>query len=348
MLRILSDTHLGRKASAHTSNSSSKALDQAIFTCGLKASLRSSPNDTVVHGGDLFDHFSNKEDVILQGMALAKHCDVISASNHDLSNRVNAQSSIEVVNETFSNVVIAEVSEVKFEDFESECGANFTVIPHHSSQDLFDKAVDLVCDETRPRDIVFIHANFNNPFAQNDASLNLTTETAEKLLKTFGFIVLGHEHNHRWEMGGRLLVLGNTHPTNFGDISDKFYFDYCPTSGQFTKTKTWDKETKYAKLKIADLISDGFTYSGQNFIEVVGEEIEPELAPQVAQALQSIWDVEDKNLYMVRNNVKFKQLESSVVDTGVQLEDVTQAISNDLKDTDLLELWEKHLGEAQS
>ncbi len=349
-MRILTDTHLGRRAGAHTNINSSRELDHAIFN---NAKLATDTSDTTVHVGDLFDKSHNPEYVLLQGLHIAGRCDVILGGNHDLSNRENTKTSIEVVGNVHDNLCHAQVSEVKFEDFEDEDDTLFTIVPHHSSQDLFDKALDLVCTNTEDgesgkRDLVFLHCNFNSPFAQNDSSLNLTPEQAEKLLKSFKYIVLGHEHSHRWEMDERLLILGNTHPTNFGDISDKFFWDYNPNDG-FTKTLCWSKDEQYLKLKASDLVKSGVHMATTpNFIEIVGEDFDPALASDLASAMQDIWDVTDSNLYMVRNNVNFKQIVATTIDSGVQLEDVTQAITGDLRETDLLELWQEHLGVAQN
>lgn len=341
-MRIFTDPHLGRKAGAHTTKKSSELLDEAICDNALDASLS---EDTTVCAGDLFDKSHNHEIDILKGLTVAKQCDLVVSGNHDESNRENTRTSIELVGEVTKNLVRVDTSCVLVESYDDD-NFSFSVIPHHSSQDLFDQAINQAC-EGEKEDLLFLHCNFNNPFAQNDASLNLSTEQAELLLQRFKYIVLGHEHNHRWEMDGRLLILGNTHPTNFGDIGDKYYWDYSPKSG-FIKTKIWDKSTQYAKLPVLALIEEGFNFEGQNFIEVYGEEIDPELAPKVAQAMQDVWASGDERLFMVRNNVKFKQLVATTVDSDVQLEDVTKAITKDLKNSDMLELWQKHLGEAQN
>ena len=340
MLRILNDTHLGNKAGAHTTNRSSKYLDEKIFINALTVS-DTNEDTTVVHGGDLFDKFSNKEDVILQGMQVAANCDVIVGANHDLSNRDNAESSIAVVNKVFDNVCMAGVNESKFEHFEAECGTEFTIIPHHSSQDLFDTAVANCTnelDKDSKRDLLFLHCNFNSPFAQNDSSLNITPEQCEELLNFFSYIVLAHEHNHRWEMGGRLLVTGNTHPTNFGDISDKFSWDYDPNTKKLSGSKIWAKSQKYLRLPITDLLSGEFFPEKKDFIEIIGVDVDPDKAPEISQAMHSIWQT-CPQLLMLRNNVQYKSLTIDTVDKTTQLEDVTKAISKDLEGTNLHGLW---------
>jgi len=354
-MRIFTDPHIGRRAGAHTSHESSTWLDSAIHSNALTAS---ATNDTVVCVGDLFDKSHNKEVDLLKGLEVAEQCDLILAGNHDLSNRDNTKTSIEVVEEVHSNLCRAKVNEVLIDHHEDDEGVTFSIIPHHSSQDLFDQAIKKACEnpiggDLGKQDIIFLHCNFNNPFAQNDASLNLSTEQAAALLECYKYIVMGHEHNHRWEMGGRLLICGNTHPTSFGDIGDKFYWDYT-VDGGFTKTKIWDKATNYIKMPVRELLEfnlsafgDSAEFHELNFIEIYGEEVEPELAPEISQAMADIWQHSESTLYMVRNNVKFKQLVAATVDEGVQLEDVTKAITSDLADTDLSELWLEHLGRTQ-
>lgn len=340
-MRIFSDPHIGRRAGAHTTKRSSELLDQRIFEQAVNAS--DVVGQTVVCAGDLFDKSHNREIDILRGMVVGKQCDLILAGNHDLANRENTSTSIEVVGKV-AELVRAGVNEVMVEDYEDE-EFEFSVIPHHSSQNLFDMAIEQACQQPA-KDLVFLHCNFNNPFAQNDSSLNLTPEQAAELLKTYKYIVMGHEHGHRWEMDGRLLITGNTHPTSFGDISNKYVWDYSPLSG-FTKHLVWPVN-RFKQVKVTTLLESGFEHTGENFIEVVGEGIEPELAPQIAQAMQAVWDNASDELFMVRNNVQFKSLAGEAVDQGAQLENVTDAISERLAGTDLEALWAEHLKEANN
>ena len=346
MIRIFTDCHIGNSAGAHTTHSSSKLLDQRIFDNAMLATKQGSPEQTTVCVGDLFDKFSNKESVILQGMSVAKNCDIVLAGNHDLSNRDSVESSIAIVGKVFDNVCVAKVNETKVEHFEAECGAEFTVIPHHSSQDLFDEAIIQVCTGVT-KDLLFLHCNFNSPFANNDSSLNITPEQCEELLKYYRYIILGHEHNTRWEMQGRLLVVGTPHPTNFGDISDKYFWDYNSATRELYETQLWSKGESYLKLTVKQLLDGAFVSVGKDFIEVVGTDIEPDLAPEIAQAMHSIWQVTPE-LLMLRNNVSYKSLAVATVDKTTQLEDVTKAISKDLEGGDLHELWITNLKSVEN
>lgn len=353
-MRIFTDPHIARSAGAHTTHASSKLLDTLILTNALKAAT-TDEQEPVICVGDLFDKSNNKELGVLQGLQVAAKCDLILAGNHDLANREGTKTSIEIVEEVHKNLSRAEVSEVLV-DYYDDDGVEFTVIPHHSSQDLFDQAIEKACNEAKViKDIVFLHCNFDNPFAQNDASLNLSVEQAEALLVGHKYIVMGHEHNHRWEMQGRLLICGNTHPTSFSDIGDKFYWNYTSDDG-FTNERIWSKEDSYFRVPLQELLEfcvsellDDSDLANLNFIEVYGEDVDPELAPDVTHTLQSIWTESAEkfpNLVMVRNNITYKQLETEVVDETLQLEDVTKAITKDLEGSDLQELWITHLGAA--
>jgi len=348
-MRIFTDPHLGRNAGAHTSKQSSEALNEAIYHNAKMATKVTENGTSVVCVGDLFDKSHNRENILLQGLSIAKKCDLILAGNHDLANRENTKTSIEVIKAYFDSVVSARVNETLYEFYEEggDESFEFAIIPHHSSQDLFDSAIEQTLTSNKSGDLIFLHCNFNSPFATNDSSLNLSIEQSEQLLNKFKYIVLGHEHNHRWELGGRLLILGNTHPTNFGDISDKFFWDYLPSTG-FKKNKIWAKDKGYLKISVNELLDSGLSYSGQNFIEIVGEEVNPKHSTAIAKALHDIWHSGDAGLFMVRNNITFKQLISATVNKSVQLKDVTEAISNDLKETDLIELWETNLKGARN
>lgn len=344
-MRLFTDPHIGRRAGAHTTHESSLALDNAICENALTAA---NSTTTTVCAGDLFDKSHNKELNILQGLKVAAKCDLILAGNHDLANRDNTKTSIEIVASTLENVVRAEVSEVLVNHFEDDSGVTFTIIPHHSSQDLFDKALAQASSEVVNRDMVILHCNYNSPFANNDSSLNLSPEQATKLLEVYDYVVLGHEHNARRELNGRLVILGNTHPTNFGDITDKFYYDFdwideAKTKRDFIPTKCWDKSISYVKV-YADKLLDGTAVIPESvkFIEVYGEDVKPELSGEIANCLRDLW-VRYPGAYMIRNNVSYINIAVETVDKGAQLESVTDAITEKLAGTDLHDLWVKNL-----
>lgn len=344
MLRILSDTHLGRNAAAHTTNASRQLLDKAIFNNGK---LAAKTDGTTIHVGDLFDKASNKESVILQGISIAKDCDLVVGANHDLPNRNDVKSSIELVNAYTENVVWTPVGKAYHEHFEDDEGCLFSIVPHHNNQQLFDQALEECLDSfSGKKDILFLHCNYNNFHAQNDASLNLTPEQGEKILEKYHYIVLGHEHNHRWELSNKLLIVGNTHPTSFGDISDKYYWDYCPKKKEFTKTKVFDLELGFIRINVKQLLAGEFTLDAQSFVEISGKDVDPSLAGDISKAMHDLWQTHSSML-MLRNNVEYRQLSAAKVDSGAQLEDVTKAISSKLKGTDLSELWNKCLSEVQ-
>lgn len=344
MLRTFNDTHLGNSASSHTTRKSSKALDRAIFDTALGcATAAKGRNDTIIHGGDLFHRFSNNEEIILQGIEIAKYCDAIVGANHDLSNRDNARSSIEIVDTVHNNVIMACVNEIVVEEFTTSDGINIVVVPHHSSQDLFDKALARVSSG----DLLFLHCNYNSPFAHNDASLNLTPEQAELLLKKVNYIVLSHEHNPRTELDGRLIVTGNTHPTNFGDISDKYYYEYTKDSG-FTKHLVWSKTKGYRKVNVEEFLSGGIDYTDVNFIEVVGNNVKREFSADISKEISRVWSLELPNLYMIRNNINFVEMAGASIDEAVKLESITKAITDNLADNkELKAVWQNYLNKVE-
>lgn len=340
-MRIFSDPHIGRNAMAHTTHTSRQRLDNAIFKNALEAA-HGSPLTTVCVG-DLFDKANNQEKYLIQGLKVARKCDLILAGNHDLANRENTKTSIEVIEDTLGNIVRAGVSDVFFEHYEDGYDCYFSVVPHHSSQDLFDQALDKCVNSFEgKKDILFLHCNFNNPYAQNDASLNLTPEQAETILTKYRYIVLGHEHGHRWEMGGRLLVVGNTHPTSFGDISDKFYWDYLPKDKTFKPTLCWSKSDKYLQLTVKQLLEGAYSLDGKTIVDITGSNVDPAQAGQIATAMKEIWQ-NAPELLLLRNNVEYRSLVAQKVDRQGQLEDVTKAISKQLEGSDLAELWTETL-----
>lgn len=351
MLRLFTDPHLGRKAGAHTSGDSSKALDKRIFdACRVAATTCKEEDQVTICAGDLFDRTHNSEGVIAQGIAIAECCDLILGGNHDEANRADVKSSMELLQEvTEDKVIRIGVSGNNYEVFELDhLGTDYSIVmvPHHSSQDLFEDTLARICANEEGHDMIILHCNFDNPFATNDASLNLTREIASYLLKSFKYIVLGHEHNHRWEMDNRLLILGNTHPTNFGDISTKYYWDYDPIKKEFNRGVVWDRNLGYKRITIKQAL-EGYDYGGENFVEITGSDVDPELASELSKAIKSIWDQNQGELFMVRNSVEFKKFQNETVDKSVHLENVTAAISEKLKGSSLSEMWEKHLEVAK-
>jgi hypothetical protein len=113
------------------------------------------------------------------------------------------------------------------------------VIPHMPNQDLFDLELKKLQDgELAPR-FLFVHANYDNQFAvESDHSLNLSKEQAEQL--PVEYVVFGHEHQARTELGGKVVIVGNNFPSSISDClgnTDKALLRIA--DGRYALWTTW-------------------------------------------------------------------------------------------------------------
>lgn len=324
MLNFFTDPHLGLAARTNTSSTSTKRLDGQLMQSALSCCKYKT---NVVCAGDLFHRSHNSESVISQGMAIANMCDIVVGGNHDDTNRDDKLSSLDILNEVCDSVLMSATGGITiYPDLEFESGEKLTVIPHHASQDLFNQAVVKACEYSG--DIVVLHCNFNNPFTDDiDTALNLTTEYASELLNHYKFIVIGHEHNHRWEMNGRLLALGNTHPTSFSDLSDKYSWEY--ENGEWKKTLVWSKAEHYLTVAASELIEcDVEPDNSIQFVDITGD-LDADLMPELADKIAQIW--EKWNPFMVRNQVGVvKEQTESLMEEGYKIEDFSSKIKDGL------------------
>lgn len=341
MITFFTDPHLGRMALSHTTMPSRKRLSVALFDNAMRAATLY--DDPTVCVGDLFDKSYNPESIIKQGIQIAQECDLLIEGNHDLPNREGAVPSMRLVpfavDASKTYVSSCDVGETRA-NFEHIDGITICAVPHHSSQALFEEALESAL--SMGGDIICLHCNYDSPFTEGfDTSLNLTPEMAEKLLAEFDYIVLGHEHNTRWECNGRLLILGNTHPTNFGDISDKFAWRFDPVADTWTKHFLWEKAEYYAELCVDELllgINSAKIPPQVQFIEITGNLDSPHHAQILAQRMNQLWQQYEDTLYMVRNNTEanFDFAQGGPIDPKtVSSEKLTEHILTELKGTEM-------------
>lgn len=345
-IRFYSDPHLGLNRTAHTTQASRVKLRQALYNKALEITRTPGPK---VCGGDLFDTESNDESALLEALMVLNNTDICLAGNHDMPNRVGKLGSLQflgVSEATSCRIVMSEVDAGGFYRSTLD-GVPIYSVPHAATQDLFEgalrKAAQFAKDLAPTTNVLVTHCNLdNNLVAGSNSSLNLTLDLAEELLEVFDFILLGHEHMPRTLFDGRLIVMGNTHPTSFSDISDKFVWDF---DGQaFTQVKIWDANIGYRKLHWSDFLEDGVP-EGVQFLEVHGSGLDMQGMAKVAEALASAFKSRE-SLLMARN--KATPVESMVpTATPGKALDMASAVSNSLNDSDLVDLWNSYLERVQ-
>lgn len=346
MINFATDFHLGTRRQAHTTNSSSAALGREISAHALRIVEEFKP----VFLGDLFDKTNNPEAVLVEGYRVAQHCSLILGGNHDLKNRQGEISTLMALCE-FPDITDKVVSQssldaASFKRVEMP-DAILYAVPHHASQAVFEQALLDVCKQPESdgvAEIVLLHCSYNCSFSEgNDASLNLTPEMADHLLNRFDFVLSGHEHNHSVHKWGRLIMLGNHHPTSFSDIADKYVWHYA--DGEMTKTLVWAKDDGYLQVPYGTPI-DSLALEGVQFIDVIGSE-KIGTGPEVSSYMNKLRETAP-DVFMMRQNVDLiDPLKDVTVSSKPSITDLGARVAADLAGSDLVGVWEELKAESE-
>lgn len=316
---VFTDPHLGRTMQAHTTASSRARLTASIYDTTL-GSLRGAPVGPKVCLGDLFDKFQNPEHIIQQGLNVASYCDRIMAGNHDVTNDRTKIGSLQLLAGVAQNLPnTAEVLIVPFG--QAECylkeidGKDFIFIPHHTTDTLFAASLKDAEDWARnhrlqgdkTKTYLCLHCNYDSGFATDETALSLTRKEAKTLLEAgFDYIVIGHDHHPREDFDGRVIILGNMHPTGFGDITHKRMLQ-INDDGSHDFVTVWSPEEKYALLdvnKILGVAVADYLEVVPDFIEIEGT-ISPDRVLDLAKAIRALWALEPM---AIRNKVEIEKV----------------------------------------
>lgn len=316
ILRFFTDPHIGKELKANTTPASRTLLSQQLTLHALQAATMPHPEgkrvEATICGGDLFDTDTNPEHILLAGAKVAQKCTVVLGGNHDVVNIKGRESSLSALAELTEDerfIMPPGPGKVRYHSIGfGPAGLHeveLCVIPHHARQQEFEAALGQAHAEARDcqakRKILLVHCNYNLTFEAGENDLNLTDAKARQLLQTFDYIVMGHDHRPRWECDERLLILGNTHPTSFSDLGEKYVWFYD------SESNTWHREVNAADalmvVKASDLIDDWKlermeAYAAPEWIDIVGE-LPPEAAADLAKAIRQLWK-ENEYLYAVR------------------------------------------------
>ena len=358
-LTIFTDPHLGTSRAAHTTRTSSEQLKMSLYHQAM--AIVSTAANPLICVGDLFDKAFNPESVLVQGYNVASKCDWTLAGNHDMTNREGTVTSLDALAEMGVNICrTPDLTNPYFDNFES-----IYMVPHHASQEVFERAMsEAAAHAAREREglasYLFLHCNYDFNLAADDNTLNLRQEQAAELVKAFDYIFIGHEHNGGTYLGGQVVVLGNTHPTSFHDIGDKFIYHLELETAELTKELVWSKESAYREIKLGAEIPD---LTGVQFVDVTGTDSVANAA-EVAQFIQDVWKAASyqacgtpgtelqnfNDLFAVRNKVEIKD---SLADLDVSVDaptvvDLKTRIAQDLAGTDLEPLFKELVAEVSA
>lgn len=334
---LFTDPHLGTRRAAHTTRESSKALTEALFQQAITLALGKNPALCL---GDLFDSAFNGEATLVQGYNVAINCEATIAGNHDSTNREGTITSLGALKDMGVAIIAAPDLSTPYYDT-SLAHDGIYVVPHHASQELFETAMFHAAEHaTEHREglasFLMLHCNYDCGFATEDDTLNLSPEVAERLGNAFDLILLGHEHQPSTHLGGRVVILGNTHPTSFSDISDKFMYHLNAETAELTKTCIWSKATSFAEIRMGAELPD---LSEVQFVDVTGI-ADAAGALEVAEFIQAVWKA-GPELLAVRNSVQIGDhlAGTNLEDSRPALVDLKATIAEDLAGSDLLPLF---------
>lgn len=339
---LFSDPHLFTNRAAHTTRDSARLLQSNLYSAALKAS---EPHNSLCLG-DLFDKPANPELALVQGHEVAKRCRLVMAGNHDETNRTGVVTTLDALHSVLDDriVIAPNLHEPHFTTLDEV----FWIVPHHASQAVFEQAMQAAMEDAENfpgRKYLLLHCNYDSPFDLEDNTLNLTPDDAQVLLETFSRIFIGHEHNHRYDHNNRVVVVGNTHPTSFSDISNKYRWELEPDTDRLTHVQLWAKADHYRELRYGEPIPE---LTGVQFVDVTGAEPVAN-GVEVADYVRSVWDA-GESLIAVRNHVEIMDhLAGSEGDMSAPaLVDLKQRIMTDLEDSDLQALYRRLLVAAEA
>lgn len=349
---FFSDPHLGLTRNSHTTPASRDRLKDEVYGNAL------IPTDTgadhVYCLGDMFDTHQNDANTLVQAYGINELLDGVLIGNHDVSNRADKLSTLQAILDC-ANCIDSEDPEADptLPTFDEHYLVRFivTMVHHKMTQSLFVEALENRLkegDDTHPG-LLLLHCNYDSPFATDESTLNLTKEMAERLLKVFDYILIGHEHQYRTDFGGRLIVTGNTHPTSFSDIGDKYIHFLRFENDRFyvePKQLIWSAAEKSRVIQVTSE-DDIKVEAGVQFYDFVGK-VEQKDLPGICKRISEVWKESD-DLLMVRNQVTaIESLDALDVSHVQELESVPAKITGMLKGTELEAVWKEYLDQVEA
>lgn len=326
IVNIFSDTHLNVSRQAHTTAESSKRLNDRLFEQAM--ACKSTDMNVIV--GDLFDKTFNPEWAVIQGMWVAEDS-IVLAGNHDETNREGTKCSLEVVQESGKDVIRnPKLSKV----FVVRRGPLYFV-PHHPTQELFDSALEKIIESSGDQEnkYLFLHCNRGTAIGdKSDSTLYVSDEMEDRLLEKFTRIFYGHEHQPQILKGGRVVVCGNTMPTSFSDISDKYRYELNTETDQMEKIQIWSKDQSHLELTVGEELTEK---PDVEFVLVTGKSSRKD----TAEYIEECWKKYPRAL-AIRPAVEY--LEEAVTKAqATEPVNLLSAIEKDLEGTNMLELFKE-------
>lgn len=334
---VISDQHLGVQRVAGTTHESAQTLREYLHK-RFKETLTLA--DDVIINGDLFD--SNRVatadlfetyETISDWLSQGKRAITLIAGNHDLSKDSQNLSSFELLAFLLRSRYPGQVQYLQGAGMVRD---GIYVISHVVNQEHFNLELSQVPEGTR---WLLLHCNMDNKYAADaEHSLNLDRARAKSLTARGIKIVMGHEHQGRELMNGKVIVVGNQFPSSVSDAlgpDTKRALVIDGDSHEFVQT--WSAEDEgdgwFARIDWRELA--GVEEEGRGFIRVEGEAT----AEEAAEVVRAISAFRSKSKsFVVANAVKVEALEG--------MDELAESIE-DIRSLDVIEMLLAELDEPQ-
>jgi DNA repair exonuclease SbcCD nuclease subunit len=361
---FFTDPHLGLRRTANTTPASRRRLQDEGFNAVESIYEHFGPKAIYLCLGDWFDSYSNPESITQRAAPLISRCDYSLAGNHDLVNDADRSGSLEllraVVPKLTDKLAYTQFGHKGIDVFmlphsHGHDDIKFVSVPHVTDQTLFDKSLAMAYDEAK-RDskdtwkmrILLLHCNYDNPMT-GETDLNLSEEQAKEMLDVYDYVFLGHEHQPRTLFDGRLIVLGNTLPTGFGDISNKFVT--VIKNGKIPEFhQIWDVGSQYYQAEwqeVSEWLStpiDGIDHEvieEIQFVKLTGKAGLSD-AKELALTVKGLW-AGFPNLLALKTDVEIEGLTAAKASYQGVIDRLPELITKELEGSELRALWDEIL-----
>lgn len=332
MIRIINDTHLGATRKAGTTPVSQQAL--RLYMQESFSSLLWGYHDTLVINGDLFDSFTVDPQTLIFAyeklhewlQADPEKYLVLVCGNHDWSPKGDKVSSFHLLAHFLVSANPDQVKVIDYKDGLTHMSAKVWVLPHMANQDLFNIEIEKACRTNGSDNILLLHANFENNFADHsDHSLNVFESQTDALIEAGWTLVFAHEHQYRKARDGRVVIVGNQIPTSVADClgpEDKYYAQI--DSGKLELVQCLHVPDLLVEMDWRDLND---VPANAAFVRVTGSASSAEASDMV----DAIWNLrQSHDAFVVANAVKVEGMD--------ELDELAEASFEDMKKVDVLDL----------
>jgi len=251
---IISDLHLDKKTFANTTEKSRnflRAKKFSVLISKLKRLKVEHPNAILIDTGDLFDSHKISDNITFQyAIDYLNLIDHIIQGNHDALSVKDSVTSLGICNSIFGDGKVI-LNKASVDSFYIKRVGDMVFLPHVSNSVQFKLAIEMACDNCKPSDYLFTHANLMmSEDINNFSMLNITSEMVNKLSKRFKQVFVGHTHKH-FVTGcyANVISVGCAFPSNFSDCaSDSGILLYSAKHNKFEREIFYSSEKSYKEI----------------------------------------------------------------------------------------------------